>query len=78
MLILSFFDGSSVFFTPVLLTCNIDLLEYVVQRSRGFFSAKEKQQIAENMLEDLPNELLENVAEWVRICAYSTTELYCL
>lgn len=56
----------------------IDLLEFVVQRSRGFLSVKEKHQIAENMLEDLPNELLENVAEWVPICAYGTTELYYL
>jgi hypothetical protein len=34
----------------------------------GLPFVREKQQIAENMLENLPNELLENIAEWVRIC----------
>lgn len=70
MLILSFFDGSLFrvlrnHFAYLQLTC------CVVQRNLGPLSVKEKQQITDNMLEDLPNELLENIAEWVRICLRS-------
>lgn len=58
------FDKSSVLPYPFCLPV-IDLFGCVVQSSRGSLSVIEKQRNAENMIEDLPSELLENVAEWV-------------